>query len=242
MERASDRTPDVRGFSFAVLGVTGASALGNAPASSQGFALINQPRFAFPRSAEFIDFVAAAADGKAALVKHLVARHGLIGGSARLLRLARSVGRPFAGFANETFYSAAPIACGPYAVRVRLVPAAANGAPDPAARDDWGADMARRLRRGPLAWTLELQPFVDERTTPIEDASVDWPTPYTAVARLTLPQQDPASPAGLALAAEAESASMFDPWAALAAHRPLGEVMRARKVIYFSSQKARGAV
>ena len=28
---------------------------------------------------------------------------------------------------------------------------------------------------------------------------------------------------------------------ALAAHRPLGEVMRARKVTYFESQKARGA-
>jgi hypothetical protein len=36
-------------------------------------------------------------------------------------------------------------------------------------------------------------------------------------------------------------ASVFDPWQTLAAHRPLGEVMRARKVAYFESQKARGA-
>jgi hypothetical protein len=34
---------------------------------------------------------------------------------------------------------------------------------------------------------------------------------------------------------------VFDPWQALAAHRPLGEVMRARKVVYFESEKARGA-
>jgi hypothetical protein len=36
-------------------------------------------------------------------------------------------------------------------------------------------------------------------------------------------------------------AGIFDPWQALAAHRPLGEVMRARKVAYYSSQQARGA-
>ena len=35
--------------------------------------------------------------------------------------------------------------------------------------------------------------------------------------------------------------SVFDPWQALAEHRPLGEVMRARKVVYFVSQKERGA-
>ena len=59
------------------------------------------------------------------------------------------------------------------------------------------------------------------------------------MARLTLPRQDPAADA--ALAAEVEAA-VFDPWQALAAHRPLGDVMRARKVVYFESQKGRGAV
>ena len=36
-------------------------------------------------------------------------------------------------------------------------------------------------------------------------------------------------------------AAKFDPWGGLAAHRPLGEGMRARKVAYFESQKGRGA-
>ena len=34
----------------------------------------------------------------------------------------------------------------------------------------------------------------------------------------------------------------FDPWGGLADHRPLGEIMRARKVAYFHSQKSRGAL
>lgn len=240
MDRAADRVPDIRGFAFKVLGVQGESALGG-PARSQDFSLINQSRFAFPGSAEFIDFVAAAARGQGALLRYLLRRYGLLGGPARLLGLIRSVSRPFGGFATEPLYSAVPIACGPYAVRVRLMPAPTNGMASPDARADWGADFARRLAAQALHWDLQLQPFTDEAHTPIEDASVDWPSPYTTVAHLMLPAQDLASPENQALAEQAEQA-VFDPWQALAEHRPLGEVQRARKVAYYASQQARGAV
>jgi hypothetical protein len=89
-----------------------------------------------------------------------------------------------------------------------------------------------------LQWDLQLQPYVSEALTPIEDASVNWTTPYSTVARLTLPVQDPTVDA--AFAKQVEDA-VFDPWQALAAHRPLGDVMRARKVVYFASQQTRGA-
>lgn len=241
MDRANDRVPDVRGFALRVLGVRGDSALGNGPAKSQDFALINQEVFAFPQSREFVDFVVAASNGNVALLQFLVQRYGWLGGPARLLKLARSMGKPFRGFATQTYFSAAPIACGAYAARVRLVPASGNGSARKGANADWGADFSARLRKQSLQWELQLQPYVSEALTPIEDASVNWPTPYTTVARLTLPQQDTASKAGLALAAQME-AGIFDPWQALAAHRPLGDVMRARKVVYYESQKGRGAV
>ncbi len=240
MDRAPDRMPDIRGFALRVLGVKGDSALGHAPAVSQDFTLINHEAFAFSGSAEFIDFVLAASHGNGALLKFLLRRYGWIGGPRMLGRFLKLAGKSFTGFANEMVYSAVPMACGPYAVRVRLVPGAGNGAPLTGARENWGSDVAARLLKGPLDWDLQLQPFVDERTTPIEDASVNWPTSYTTVARLTLPVQDLASEAGRA-AAEKIEASVFDPWQALAAHRPLGDVQRARKVIYFQSQKGRGA-
>ena len=240
LDRAPDRTPDVRGFAIRVLGVEGESALGNGPARSQDFTLINQEAFAFPGSDEFVAFVVAAAGGGAALLKFLFKRYGLIGGPARMLKLIKSMGRPFGGFATETLFSAVPIACGPYAVHVRLVPAGANGTAVKGANADWGADFSARLAKHHLQWDLQLQPFVNEALTPIEDASVNWPSPYTTVARLSLPRQDTASAKGQELAAEAE-AGVFDPWQALAAHRPLGDVQRARKVVYFESQKGRGA-
>jgi hypothetical protein len=240
MDRAPDRTPDIRGFAFKVLGVKGDSALNNGPAKSQDFTLINQEVFGFASSEEFVTFVLAAADGNGSLLKHLIRRYGLLGGPARLLKLLKTVGKPFGGFATEALYSAAPVACGPYAVRVRLLPSAANGVATPGASADWGADFAARLARQPLQWDLQLQPFVSESRTPIEDASVNWSSPYTTVARLNLPLQDSASPAGQALLAQVE-AEVFDPWQALVAHRPLGDVQRARKVVYFESQKGRNA-
>ncbi len=239
MDRAPDHVPDIRGVALRVLGVQGDSALGNGPAKSQDFTLINQEQFAFPKSGEFVDFVVAASDGNGALLKFLIKRYGLLGALNRLAKLVKSMGKPFGGFATSPVFSAVPMACGPYAVRVRLVPAAANGAAMPGAKKDWGADFGARLARQDLQWELQLQPFVNEQLTPIEDASVNWSSPYTTVARLTLPQQDVSSAEGQALAQQVESAK-FDPWQALAAHRPLGDVQRARKVVYFESQKGRG--
>jgi len=240
LDRAPDSAPDIRGIAMRVLGVEGQSALGNGPAVSQDFTLINQEAFGFSGSGEFVDFVMAAAQGKGELFKYVFKRYGLLGGPRRLGKMLRAVGRPFSGFATEPMFSAVPMANGPYAVRLRLQPAASNGTAALGAASDWDADFSDRLARGPLHWDLQLQYFADESTTPIEDASVIWPTPYTTVARLMLPKQDTRSPEGVEFAAQVE-ASVFDPWQALAEHRPLGDVQRARKVVYFASHKGRGA-
>jgi hypothetical protein len=103
--------------------------------------------------------------------------------------------------------------------------------------------MRRRVAREALEYELQLQFFVDEENTPIEDASVDWPedvAPYLTVGRLTIPVQSLDGEAGARLQAEVESGT-FDPWGGLMAHRPLGDVMRARKVTYYHSQRNRKA-
>jgi len=236
---AADRKPDIRGFGLRVFGVAGESALGG-PVVSQDFTLINQENFGFARSDEFVDFVQAASKGAGALLRHMVKRYGVVGGPRRLLLMLGRVGKPFSGFATEAFYSAVPMAVGPYAARVRLSPASTNGSGSLKAGADWGADFAARLARSPLHWDLQLQFFTDEQATPIEDASANWSSPFTTVARLMLPRQDLASAAGKDLAAKVE-ASVIDPWQAMAEHRPLGEVQRARKVVYLASQKGRKA-
>ena len=232
----SDRRPDIRGFALKVMDLSGAAALGGTT-DHQDFLLINQDRFASKDSREFVDFLEAAIPSPLAGIGHLFKAHGPLGGLARLRTLLSMLGKRFAGFAAERFDTVVPLRCGPYAVRVRLAPA---GSPPPAGRArDIVGDMRERLAAGPVSWTIELQFFVDERLTPIEDASVPWPvaeTPVVVAGRLTLPQQGPDA----ATDALAEAAR-FDPWGGLEEHRPLGEIMRARKVAYLESQKGRGA-
>lgn len=241
-DRAADGKPDIRGFAIKVFGVTGPSALGSGDAPSQDFLLINHSAFAFAKSDEFVALVMASAKGGGALLKHVFGQYGLIGGAKLIKRFAGTMGKPFKGFACDTFFSAAPIACGPYAARVRLLPVG-NPSPNGAGRD-WAKDVKDHLAHAPLSFDVQLQFFVDETSTPIEDASVDWPesvAPYVTVARLGIPQQDVAGLAARELDAQVEAA-VFDPWSALMDHRPLGDVMRARKVVYFASEKTRGAL
>lgn len=240
-DRARDATPDIRGFAIKVRGVRGPGALGHAT-EAQDFLLINHEKFGFPKSGEFVDLVMAASRGNGALLRYLFGRYGLFGALKLMKQFGATMGKKFSGFASECVYSAAPIACGPYAARVRLLPAREKPPAD--ASGDWAADFGRQLAAGPLVHELQLQFFVDERRTPIEDASIDWSedvAPYVTVARLTIPQQ-PLDGADAADFAKEVEQALFDPWDALAEHRPLGDVMRARKAVYFASQKARGAL
>lgn len=242
LAHATDKKPDIRGLALKVLGLDGESALGNGRATEQHFALINLPAFGDATAAPFAELMIALAKGPLSLFGHLLSTYGIGGTIRQIKRLNAALGRPFTGFATEPFYSAAPLACGPYAVRVRLLPA--SDRPVEGARNDWGADLKTRLEKAPLVFDFQLQGFVDESVTPIEDASVDWPeseAPYVTVARLTLPMQRFDDAQGKALLEEIEH-GIFDPWNALAEHRPLGNVMRARKASYFASQSARNAV
>ena len=231
-EVQSDRIPDIRGFAIQVTGVSGPSALGGTT-DHQDFLMINQDRLPTSDSREFVDFLEAATPGPVAGLLHFFKAHGLGGGFARARALFASLGRKFNGFAAERFNTVAPLCCGPYAVRVRLKPV---GNPPPSARSkDIVADLRERLAIGPVQWDMELQFFVDEATTPIEDTSKPWPDSETPIVTVLACRWSPPSDA----AAKQAEAARFDPWAGLAAHRPLGEIMRARKAAYYASQQGR---
>lgn len=237
MDRQSNRRPDIRGFALRVFGVQGESALGGRT-DHQDLSLINQTAFAFADSRHFFGLVLAAGRSPGALLGWVFKTFGIVGGLKTLKRLAATAGKPFTGFATEAFASTLPISCGPAAVKVRLLPPAGLR-PRAGVDGDWAGDLAAHAAAGPLKYRLQLQFFVDESRTPVEDASVEWPesvAPFVDVAELTL--EAPSTDADFIARVEAGT---FDPWQALAAHRPLGEVMRARKVAYFNSQQVRGA-
>lgn len=233
----SNRRPDIRGFAFRVSHLAPQPAALGGTITHQDFSLINQAAFAFATSAPFFGLVAAAAESPGALLRWIFRSYGLLGGLKRLRQMKATFGRPFPGFAAQTFHSTLPLSCGPYALKWRLSPV--NGKPMAAGDSDFAADCLRQVQRGPLQYVLQAQFFESEARTPIETADQEWleaDAPFLTVGRLTL-QAPPDDPAWHQRAED----GVFDPWQALAAHRPLGEVQRARKVVYFSSQQGRGA-
>lgn len=231
-----DPVPDIHGFAFSVRDIDGPGALSDRT-DRQDFLMINLPSFGFRTSEDFAQV--ALARGQVGLAKDVISARGLIRGPFELARLAVAALRPFTGFATTTFHTAAPVRFGPYAAKFRLRPVDAGV--NLTAITDYEGDVADRLSRRPLEYDLEAQFFLSEDVTPIEDLTHAWPqdrSPFHVVARLTIPVQDVRGPAGQDLAAEVE-ADRFDPWNALADHRPLGEVMRARKVAYYPSAQNR---
>jgi hypothetical protein len=95
-------------------------------------------------------------------------------------------------------------------------------------------ELVDRLRKGDLMFEFVVQFYVNERVTPIEDSSIPWKpehAPFVTVARLRIPKCDLLDPTTKKLSEQIDRLS-FNPWHTTEDHRPLGNVMRARKVAY----------
>lgn len=240
-----DARKDVRGIAIKLLGVKGKKIIpGMEDATTQDFLLITSPATPVSNADEFLGLLRVVASPLTGLPK-FVRQVGL----GRFLKIAKQGGKslsvPTISVATRPYYSALPIQFGEYAVKYALKP---HQHSEPGARRGSGADYLRdeleeRLRRGPLSFDFQVQFYVDEQRTPIEDAAVEWresDAPFVTLARLDLPKQDLASPRGQRLQEYVERLS-FDPWHALNEFRPLGNMMRARNVAYRVSTQERKA-
>ena len=235
-----DSQPDVRGFALKLVGVPGTKLIKGLEAEeTQDFLFIDTQTIPFRTPDEFMMFVRAAKDGPAKLLPRLIKSFGF--GRALGIIWGSVTGEKVKSYAAHTFHTAAPIAFGKGAAKLALVPVPSSAGISTAKGDDFlRHDLSQRLKQGALAWTLRAQLFVDEKTTPIEDASVAWSGPWIDLATLTLPQQDVASARGQEIS-ELVSQLSFDPWHATEEHRPLGAIMRARGATYGKSVVARNA-
>ena len=221
--------PDIRGFAIKVFGIAGPSSLGGTT-DHQDFLLINHLAFASRNSDEFLEItLTAAKKGELGLLFALIGKYGLSAGLKRIKALVSTLAKPFPGYNAESFSTAVPVAMGAYAGKIHLRPLA----PLSKTSEDPARDVLAQLEKGPLAYEMSVQFFTDEDTTPIENPPAVWSQTESAlvpIARLTLMSES----------VDSEQLK-FDPWGGLEAHRPLGEIMRARKGAYYTSQKARVA-
>jgi hypothetical protein len=249
-----DNVSTPRGLAVKVIGVEGARLPGGEGDTTQDFVLANAPAFSAPTPKKFLGNLKmlAATTDKAEGVK--VAVSAVARGTETVLE-AFGVKSPtittMGGQANthilgETFYSQVPLLYGDYVAKVAVFPifelSKLTGAPIDAAsnpnalRDAVAAHFAATGGE----WEVRVQLLTNPETMPVEDASVIWPedeSPYQPVARLTVPPQASWSEKGVQ---EIDDGMAFGPWHGLAAHRPLGGIMRARNSTYTSSATFRG--
>jgi len=142
---------------------------------------------------------------------------------------------------TEQYSGTAPIKFGPYAVKFTVRPAEGIGTATrrDLTRDFLREELADRLRKADLVLDFLVQFYVDESRTPIEDTSIVWDTPFLKVAQLRIPGCDLDRPDTRKLSDAVDRLS-FSPWHAIEDHRPLGNVMRARRIAYEASATLRG--
>lgn len=237
---AADWLPDLRGAAIKVRGVEGRKLIaGMLDARTQDFLMFSRPHAPLRDVDEFIAFVRATTSKTLAAPRLLRAF-----GPRRTLTLGRYIVRELwavRSMATTRFYSGSPVMVGEHAARYGLIPRNADQPRHPRRRRGYlAADLRERLAAGPLRFDFALQFYTDPQRTPIEDHSRPWDAPWTTVARLEIPAQDVESERGHELAKLIAGLS-FDPWHALEAHRPLGNIMRARNAVYRLSTQARGA-
>jgi hypothetical protein len=112
-----------------------------------------------------------------------------------------------------------------------------------AARDLLRRALMSHLANHDAMFDVRVQPYVNERATPVYDATRRWNrrvSRFHHVATIRIPRQvfwpEPGMPADLANATKAmvdlgENMS-FNPWHGLKAHEPLGAINEARRVVY----------
>lgn len=251
-----DKVSTPRGLGIKVLDVQGERLAGAHAERTQDLVMINGPAFGTSNAKAFLKnlkLLAPTTDKAEGLKKALSA---VLRGVEKVVEAAggesgtlKSLGgHPLTHILGETFYTQVPVLYGPYIAKFQLAPISANLL----ALKDQLLDLHDHpngirdavvtfFDQDDAEWELRVQLCTDLPSMPIEDAAVRWPeekSPFIAVARLHVPRQlawsDSESP-------REEDRLFFNPWHCIAAHRPLGSIMRARKVAYDASAKFRAA-
>ncbi|EEF24687.1 conserved hypothetical protein [Ricinus communis] len=249
-----DSVSTPRGLAIKVFGAQGPRLPGSEGASTQDFVLVNGKAFSTPKAKMFlanVKLLAATTDKAEGLKKVLSAAlrgaetvvEAAGGQSATLKSLG---GHPLTHILGESFFSQAPIRFGDYVAKIGVRPIA----PALTALTDAPVDLKARpdgLREAVSAffagnggeWEVVVQLRTDAEAMPIEDSHTPWPedkSPYLPVARLVV---GPQASWDAARTPRINDALAFSPWHGLAAHQPLGSIMRVRKAVYEASQEFR---
>ena len=244
-EVLGDRVSTHRGMSIKVFGVEGERLPGHEE-PTQDLVLATGTTFPSGTAKGFLrdGTVISGSAGLPELAKSAVSSlarnlNRVLGVAGAESAMAGFFGHPFGHPFADSYFSQAPLRWGEYVAKVGAFPASAaqdrvrdwrlNPHQD---EDGFRTASVAFLRAEEVVYELRAQLWADAEAQPIEDASVEWPesaSQFRRVGTIRLPRQDAHSEARARFFDEALT---FRPAHSLAAHRPLGGVMRARLQVY----------
>ncbi len=247
---AGDILPDAislpRGLALKILDVEG-ERLPGAEGKTQDFIMVNGPVFQAKTADQFLGNLKLLAKTTDKLEGTKTVMSSVLRGVNKALEavgvespaIQSLGGAPNVDPLGQTYYSVTPFLYGEYIAKFSLVPVApdlteletreidASGRPD-AIRETVQAEMRDRMG----VWELRVQLCRDLAKQPVEDPTVEWKedeAPFQTVATLMAEPQD-SWDADRVRAVDEEM--RFSVWTGLAAHRPLGNINRARRTAY----------
>ena len=228
-----DRTGDTRGMALKLSGVAGDKLFADPAApDAQDLILISSPYFFVNDSHGYTEFFQIVDAGRTLPMLKIPLILGWQGSVNAYRMLAQKIANPLL----VQYYSVTPYQLGlgddRDAVKYSARPCVADDRPVP---DDAGKNFLRAALRdsltaGPACMEFLIQSRGDTGLD-VEDVITPWDeavAPFVRVAEITINQQQFDTAAQNATC-EARS---FNPWHALAEHRPLGTVNRMRRVVY----------
>lgn len=251
-----DKVSTPRGLALKIVGVEGPRLPGSEGEVTQDFVMQNAKAFtaATPKAflktlkllAKTTDKAPRMKKALSAVLRGVESTVEALGGESGTLKSLG--GHPQTHILGESFTTVVPVLYGPYYAKVAVVPVSPSLCVLTDRPIDLGGDpdglrtaVAEYFREEGGSWEIRVQLATDIESMPIEDASVQWPeelSPYVTVARLDVAPQASWDEVKVD---EIDDGMAFSPWHGLAAHRPLGGVMRVRKPSYEMSADFRAS-
>lgn len=242
-----------RGLAMKVLDVEG-SRLPDAEGSTQDFIMVNGPVFQAPTAKKFLSSLKLLAkttdkmEGTKTVMSSVLqtVNKGLEAVGVASPTIQSLGGAPNCNPLGETYFSVTPFRYGDYVAKFKLKPIS----PDLTQRTDTLIDATVRenairetvqaeMQETNGVWEFQVQLCRNLEDQPIEDPTVEWKeedAPFVTVAKVTAMPQDSWSDVNVQ---KVDEDMRFSVWTGLDAHRPLGNINRARRDPYRHSAEFR---
>ena len=132
-----------------------------------------------------------------------------------------------------SYWSATPYSFGKLKVKYKVTPTSnyTSEIPKEISKNFLKENMEKHLSSFKATFDFKVQFFKDEKTTPLEDASIEWDqikSPFVKLATIEIPIQKFNIPSRISLMEKI----YFDPSNVTNEHKPIGGLNKARTIIY----------